>query len=210
MTKQTGILAVISGFSGAGKGTVVANMLKKYDNYALSISATTRTPREGEKDGVHYFYKSHEEFVNMIKNDELIEHAQYLDNYYGTPKQFVREQIEAGKDVILEIDVQGALQIKQKYPETLLVFVTPPSIEELVKRLRGRGTETEEQIQGRIARASDEINYMDQYDFILVLSDPDTGTRKLHELISSAHNTPVRSKELICELRAQLDKERGE
>ena len=207
--KQTGILAVISGFSGAGKGTIVNRLLERYDGYALSVSATTRVARDGEEEGVHYFYKSHDEFERMIENDELVEYARYLDNYYGTPKQFVREKIAAGMDVILEIDVQGALQIKEKYPQTLLVFVTPPSIDELVRRLRGRGTETEEQIRGRIERARQEVVYMDRYDFILVVEDPDTGVKKLHELLSSAHNTPERSKELISALKAQLE-ERGE
>ena len=207
--KKTGILAVISGFSGAGKGTIVNRLLDRYDGYALSVSATTRKARDGEEEGVHYFYKSHDEFEKMIQNDELVEYARYLDNYYGTPRQFVREKIEAGLDVILEIDVQGALQIKEKFPQTLLIFVTPPSIDELVKRLRGRGTETEEQIRGRIDRARQEVVYMDRYDFILVVEDPDTGVKKLNELLSSAHNTPERSKELISALKAQLE-ERGE
>ena len=114
--KEKGVLAVVSGFSGAGKGTIVSKLINNYDGYALSISATTRAPREGEVDGVHYFYKEYEEFEKMIEQDELYEYARYLDNYYGTPKAFVREQIAAGKDVILEIDVQGALQIKKKYP----------------------------------------------------------------------------------------------
>ena len=153
--KEKGVLAVVSGFSGAGKGTIVSKLINNYDGYALSISATTRAPREGEVDGVHYFYKEYEEFEKMIEQDELYEYARYLDNYYGTPKAFVRDQIAAGKDVILEIDVQGALQIKKKYPGVLLVFVTPPSIDELSRRLRGRGTETEEQIHALKALGCD-------------------------------------------------------
>ena len=207
---EKGVLAVVSGFSGAGKGTIVTKLINNYDGYALSISATTREPREGEVDGVHYFYKKHEEFEKMIEQDELYEYARYLDNYYGTPKAFVREQIAAGKDVILEIDVQGALQIKKKYPGVLLVFVTPPSIEELSRRLRGRGTETEEQIQGRLARARDEAVYMDQYDFILIVEDPETGTKKLHDLIQAVHCRPSMKKAFISDIRAQLDTERGE
>ena len=178
--KEKGVLAVVSGFSGAGKGTIVSKLINNYDGYALSISATTRAPREGEVDGVHYFYKEHEEFD------------------------------AAGKDVILEIDVQGALQIKKKYPGVLLVFVTPPSIEELSRRLRGRGTETEEQIQGRLDRARDEAVYMDEYDFILSVEDPETGTRKLHDLIQAVHCRPSMKKAFISDIRAQLDTERGE
>ena len=205
---EKGILTVVSGFSGAGKGTIVNSLLKQYDGYALSISATTRKPREGEKDGVHYFYVSEEDFRGMIERDELVEYARYVNNYYGTPKAFVREQIESGKDVILEIEVQGALQIKKKFPDTILVFVTPPTIAELVRRLRGRGTETEEQIRSRLERAKEEAAFMEEYDYILVVDDPDTGVRRLHEIIRAAHSMPSSSKEFIRAIRGEL--ERGE
>ena len=144
--KKRGILIVVSGFSGAGKGTVMRALLEKYDNYALSISATTRNPREGEVDGREYFFKTTEEFEKMIAQDELIEYARYVNNYYGTPKAYVEEQLAAGKDVILEIEIQGALKIKKKFPEAVLIFVTPPSAGELRNRLAGRGTETPEKI----------------------------------------------------------------
>ena len=130
-----GVLVVISGFSGAGKGTLVHNLLSKYDNYALSISMTTRLPRQGEVDGVHYFFSKKEDFEREIANDGLIEYANYCDNYYGTPRSYVEEQLESGKDVILEIEIQGAMKVKAKMPQTLLLFVTPPSAGELKRRL---------------------------------------------------------------------------
>ena len=135
MQTNRGILLVLSGFSGSGKGTVVKEVMKKYsDTYALSISATSRQPRPGERDGIEYFFKTREEFEEMIAKDELVEYAQYVSNYYGTPKAYVEEQLAAGKDVILEIEIQGALKIKKKFPETLLLFMTPPSADELKER----------------------------------------------------------------------------
>ena len=151
--EQEGILIVVSGFSGSGKGTIMKELLQRYDNYALSISATTRQPREGEVDGREYFFKTREEFEKMIAKDELIEYAKYVNNYYGTPKAYVQEQLHAGKDVILEIEIQGALKVKEKFPETLLLFVTPPTASELKKRLVGRGTESMELIEQRMLRA---------------------------------------------------------
>ena len=142
--RSKGILLVISGFAGTGKGTLVHELLEKYDNYALSVSATTRSPRPGEVDGVHYFFKSKEEFEEMIHENRLIEYASYVENYYGTPKEYVRQQLENGKDVILEIEIQGALKIKEQFPDTLLLFMVPPSASVLEERLRGRGTETDE------------------------------------------------------------------
>lgn len=151
--REKGILIVVSGFSGSGKGTIMKELLKQYDNYALSISATTRNPRPGEKDGREYFFKTVEDFEKMIAKEELIEYARYVDNYYGTPRAYVEEQLDAGKDVILEIEIQGALKVKEKFPDTLLLFVTPPSAEELKNRLVGRGTETMDVIEFRMKRA---------------------------------------------------------
>ena len=161
MNKE-GILIVVSGFSGAGKGTIMKALLERYDNYALSISATTRNPRPGEEEGKAYFFKTTEEFEKMIAQDDLIEYAMYVGNYYGTPKAYVEEQLCAGKDVILEIEIQGALKVKEKFPNTLLLFVTPPSAEELRKRLEGRGTETQEVIDGRMKRAIEEMHHLIQ------------------------------------------------
>lgn len=136
---QRGILIVVSGFSGAGKGTLMKELMKRYEEtYALSVSATTRNPREGEVDGREYFFKTTEEFEKMIAKEELIEYARYVENYYGTPRTYVEQQLEAGKDVILEIEIQGALKVKERFPDTLLLFVTPPSAKELRRRLVGR------------------------------------------------------------------------
>ena len=136
-----GILVVVSGFSGAGKGTVMKRLMEKYDDYALSVSATTRKPRPGEEDGREYFFRTRDEFEKLIEEDALLEYARYVENYYGTPRSYVEEQLQAGRNVILEIEIQGAMKIKEKIPEALLVFVTPPTVEELERRLTGRGTE---------------------------------------------------------------------
>ncbi|MBQ6835060.1 MAG: guanylate kinase, partial [Lachnospiraceae bacterium] len=185
--KQQGILAVVSGFSGAGKGTIMKALLNKYDNYALSISATTRNPREGEMHGREYFFLTTEQFEEMIEKDQFIEYAQYVKNYYGTPRSYVEEKMAEGKDVILEIEIQGALKVKEKFPETLLVFVVPPSAEDLKNRLVGRGTETPEVIEERMARALVESEEMDSYDYILVNDTVDKAVDDLHNLIQSQH-----------------------
>jgi len=166
--KEKGLLLVISGFSGAGKGTVVKRLLELHNDYALSISATTRSPREGEQNGREYFFKSTEEFESMIDNSELIEYAKYVSNYYGTPKAYVEEQLEAGKNVILEIEIQGALNIKKMYPDAVLLFIMPPSAEELERRLVGRGTEDEATIKARLQRASDEAKGVENYNYIVI------------------------------------------
>ena len=202
---QKGLLTVVSGFSGAGKGTLMKALLAKYaDRYALSISATTRGPREGEQDGREYFFLKKEEFEQMIEEDALIEHAQYVGNYYGTPKKYVMEQREAGKDVLLEIEIQGALKVKEKFPDTLLIFVTPPSAKELESRLRGRGTETAEVIEKRLARAGEEAVYMDQYDYILVNDDLDTCVEELQHLIQSQHARSEENREFCAQMNQEL------
>ena len=202
--KQQGILAVVSGFSGAGKGTLMKALLEKYDNYALSISATTRRPREGEVHGREYFFMSVDEFEALIANDQLIEHAKYVSNYYGTPRSYVEEKMAEGKDVILEIEIQGALKVKEKFPETLLIFVVPPSAEELKKRLIGRGTETMEVIEQRMNRATEEAEAMDAYDYILVNDDLNQAVESLHNLIQSQHMQARCNAELIKTMKEEL------
>ena len=202
--KQQGILAVVSGFSGAGKGTLMKALLEKYDNYALSISATTRRPREGEVHGREYFFMSVDEFEALIANDQLIEHAKYVSNYYGTPRSYVEEKMAEGKDVILEIEIQGALKVKEKFPETLLIFVVPPSAEELKKRLIGRGTETMEVIEQRMNRATEEAEAMDAYDYILVNDDLNKAVESLHNLIQSQHMQARCNAELIKTMKEEL------
>ena len=202
---RKGILAVVSGFSGAGKGTLMKALLSGYaDQYALSISATTRGPRVGEVDGREYFFKTKEQFEQMIAEDALIEHACYVGNYYGTPKSYVMEQLEAGKNVILEIEIQGALAVKEKFPDTLLLFVTPPSAAELEHRLRGRGTETEEVIKNRLKRAVEEAEYMDRYDYILVNDDLETCVKEMHELIQAQRHKTSQNQEFIAEMKEDL------
>ena len=202
--KQQGILAVVSGFSGAGKGTLMKALLEKHDNYALSISATTRKPREGEVHGREYFFLTVDEFEELIARDQLIEHARYVSNYYGTPRSYVEEKMAEGKDVILEIEIQGALKVKEKFPETLLVFVVPPSAEELKKRLIGRGTETMEVIEQRMKRATEEAEEMDSYDYILVNDDLDKAVEDLHNLIQSQHMQASCNAELIKTMKKEL------
>ena len=202
--KQQGILAVVSGFSGAGKGTIMKALMAKYDNYALSISATTRKPREGEEHGREYFFLSTEEFEELIANDQLIEHARYVSNYYGTPRSYVEEKMAEGKDVILEIEIQGALKVKEKFPETLLVFVVPPTAEELKKRLIGRGTETMEVIESRMDRAIEEAEEMEAYDYILVNESVDKAVEDLHNLIQSQHMKASINKARIKKMKEEL------
>ena len=203
MNKE-GILIVVSGFSGAGKGTIMKALLERYDNYALSISATTRNPRPGEEEGKAYFFKTIEEFEKMIAKDDLIEYAMYVGNYYGTPKAYVEEQLCAGKDVILEIEIQGALKVKEKFPNTLLLFVTPPSAEELRKRLEGRGTEIQEVIDGRMKRAIEEAEYMDQYDYLVVNDELDVCVEEMHHLIQGEHERCFRNQTFIEHMKREL------
>ena len=205
MSKKKGILIVVSGFSGAGKGTLMKRLLEDYDDYALSVSATTRSPRPGEEDGREYFFKSVEEFEKMIAQDELIEYAKYVNNYYGTPKEYVMQQLEEGKDVILEIEIQGALKVKEKYPDTLLLFVTPPGARELKERLVGRGTETMEVIESRMKRAVEESEGMDQYDYLVINDDFDTCVKEMHRIIRAEHDRVCRNEEFIGRIRKELE-----
>lgn len=207
--KNRGILAVLSGFSGSGKGTIMKELLQKYDNYALSISATTRQPREGEMHGKEYFFLSKEEFEQLIKEEKLIEYAQYVGNYYGTPSSFVEEQRDAGKDVILEIEVQGALQVKEKFPDTVLLFVTPPSAEELASRLRGRGTETEEVIAKRMQQAVTESTLMDKYDYLVVNDSLQEAVETMHNILQMEHYKMSRNEEFVTDIQNDLKSSGG-
>ncbi len=201
---KKGILIVVSGFSGAGKGTIMKELLKKYDNYALSVSATTRKPRPGEEEGIAYFFKTTDEFEKMIAKDELIEYAKYVDNYYGTPRMYVTEQLEAGKDVILEIEIQGALKVKEKFPDTLLLFITPPTVSELRRRLVNRGTETMEVIEGRLGRAKEEAEGMDRYDYLIINDKLDECVEEVHRIIEGEHRRSFRNQEFIENMKREL------
>ena len=202
---RKGIIIVVSGFSGAGKGTLMKELTKKYDNYALSVSATTRDPRPGEVNGREYFFVSNEEFEKLIEENGLIEHAGYVDHYYGTPRKFVEDKLSQGIDVILEIEIQGALQIKEQYPDAVLLFVMPPSAAELEKRLRGRGTETEEVILQRLKRAREESVGIEKYDYLVINDDLEQCTERLHNIIEAAHSTPQRNLDFIDTIREELN-----
>lgn len=204
--KHKGLLLVISGFAGTGKGTIVSMLRERYGNYALSVSATTRAPRNGEVDGVHYFFKTKEEFLQMIVEDELFEYAKYVDNYYGTPKKYVQEQMDAGKDVILEIEMQGALKIKEQFPDVVLLFVVPPDADTLEARLLGRGTETPEVVKKRLGRAVEESDYMERYDYLIVNDDLDECVERVHAVIQSEHLRTKRNLEFMETLKKDLQK----
>ena len=203
--KNRGILIVVSGFSGSGKGTLMKELMRQYpERYALSISATTRAPRMGETDGVEYFFKSREEFLAMIEAEDLVEYAEYVGNFYGTPRAYVEEQLSAGRDVILEIEIQGALKIKQRFSDALLLFVTPPSAGELRNRLIGRGTETAEVIDARLARACEEAEGIEEYDYLIVNDVLEDCVQMMHGIISQEHFRVSRNAEAIAGMRSEL------
>ncbi len=202
--KKRGILIIISGFSGAGKGTVVKELMKNGD-YTLSISATTRPAREYEAHGREYFFESHEQFENMIAKNALIEWASYCDNYYGTPKQFVEEQMAQGKDVILEIEMQGALNVKEQYPDSVLVFITAPKARDLKVRLEGRGTESQDIINKRLNRSYEETAVMDRYDYLIVNDKIDQCVDDIQAIIHAEHKVSRRNKELIQQLNNEFE-----
>ncbi len=202
---EKGSLIVVSGFSGAGKGTLMKELLREYDNYVLSVSMTTREPRPGEEHGREYFFVTMEEFGRTVEEDGLLEYATYVGNRYGTPRAYVEEQLERGKDVLLEIEVQGGMQIRQKFPEAILLFVVTPSAEELKNRLSMRKTETEEQIRKRLERAREETAYIRDYDFVIVNDEVARCAKEMDEIIRSAKRMPERSERFITEMEKGLN-----
>ena len=199
MLNRKGLLLVVSGPSGAGKGTICKALLEKNNEIKLSVSATTRKPRTGEVHGVNYFFIEKEEFTTMIENGEFLEYAKIYDNFYGTPKASVIECLEKGQDVILEIEMQGAKQIKEVYPEGVFIFVLPPSLEELKSRIVGRGTETQEEIEKRFSCAFEEINQIENYDYFIVNEDVDKSVNDVEAIICSEKNKVTRYKNNIIE-----------
>lgn len=187
MIKQKGILFVLSGPSGVGKGTVRKALFERDTNLKYSISMTTRAMRQGEEEGVDYFFRTKDEFENMIENGRMLEYAQYVGNYYGTPKQYVEEMIELGHDVFLEIEVQGALQVKENYPQGVFIFLIPPSLEELKNRIIDRGTETEDLILNRLTEAKNEIEMMDKYDYVVVNDNVEEAVSRVQSIVVSEH-----------------------
>ena len=200
MLNRKGLLLVVSGPSGAGKGTICKALLNKNDQIKLSVSATTRKPRNGEVHGVNYFFIEKEEFTKMIENGEFLEYAQIYDNFYGTPKAAIIECLEKGQDVILEIEMQGARQIKEVYPEGVFIFLLPPSLEELKSRIVGRGTETQEEIEKRFSCAFEEINQIVNYDYFIVNEDIEKSVSDVEAIICAEKNKVTRYNNNIIDL----------
>ncbi|WP_027627868.1 guanylate kinase [Ruminiclostridium cellobioparum] len=198
--QQRGLLVVISGPSGTGKGTVCKKLLAERDNVRYSVSATTRKPREGEVEGQNYFFVSEGQFLDMLEKDALIEWDKYCDNYYGTPKAFVDSCIEAGTDVILEITVEGALEIKQKYPECVLVFIVPPSLEELRRRIESRATECWDIIEKRLEQAANELKYVAKYDYLVLNDSVDDAVLNIEKVLDAERLKPSRNIEFLNSL----------
>ncbi|MFX0562281.1 guanylate kinase [Bacillus pumilus] len=186
--KERGLLIVLSGPSGVGKGTVRQAIFSQEDTkFEYSISVTTRKPREGERNGVDYFFKSREEFEHMIENKKLLEWAEYVGNYYGTPVDYVEQTLSEGKDVFLEIEVQGALQVREAFPEGLFIFLAPPSLSELQNRIITRGTESEELIRNRMVAAKEEIEMMDAYDYVVENDDVELACERIKAIVLAEH-----------------------
>ncbi len=184
---EKGKLIVISGPSGAGKSTVVFKAIEGRNDVCFSTSVTTRKPRPGETDGKEYFFVDLDRFREMVENDELLEHAEYVANSYGTPRAYVEKQLESGLNVLLDIEVQGARQVHEKMPEAVMIFVAPPSLKELERRLRGRGTDTERAIEARLIRAQQEFAEADFYDYLIINDDADKAARELNAIIDASH-----------------------
>ncbi|WP_101772657.1 guanylate kinase [Peptostreptococcus faecalis] len=197
MIEKKGLLIVISGPSGAGKGTVCTEIVSKKSNIKLSISATTRSPREGEVEGVNYFFKTKSEFEEMVNKGEFLEHAKIYDNYYGTPLKAISDELEKGRDIILEIEMQGAMQIKKAYPDAVFIFMLPPSLEELKNRITGRGTETEEQIKKRFSSAFNEIKLVSDYDYFIFNNTVEQSVEDIHNIINAEKCKVSRYKEEV-------------
>ncbi|ERN53191.1 guanylate kinase [Alkalihalophilus marmarensis] len=187
MKKEKGLLIVLSGPAGVGKGTVCGALRKEETDIQYSVSATTRQPREGEVNGVNYFFKSRDQFEEMIKNDQLLEWAEYVGNYYGTPVDYVRQTLDNGQDIILEIEVQGALKVREKFPEGVFIFLMPPSLAELRARIVGRGTETEEVINKRMTVAREEIDMMKKYDYVVENDQVDLAVDRIKSIVIAEH-----------------------
>lgn len=196
-----GLLVVISGPSGAGKGTICQQLLLEMNYLKVSVSATTRKPRIGEAEGISYYFIDEEEFINRIKKDEFLEYAKVYGNYYGTPKDEVFKQLKDGHDIILEIDIQGALQVKKNYPRGVFIFILPPSLEELKNRIEGRGTDTKEVIFKRMECAYDELNYVFEYDYVVLNDHVEKATEKIKHIIFAEKNRAIRNKAIISKIR---------
>jgi len=195
-----GLLVVLSAPSGTGKGTLVKLLREQDENIRLSVSATTREPRKGEVDGRDYFFKTVEEFENMIKNNELIEWVKYCNNYYGTPREFIDRSLSLGHDVLLEIEVEGAANIKEMFPESVLVFVLPPSFDELKKRIIERGTEKSEVIQMRLEQAKKELRYISRYDYVVINDKIEDAVQDIRSIINAEKLKYKRNRNILAQI----------
>lgn len=200
---KRGMLIILSGPAGVGKGSVVKRAMELVDNLYMSVSVTSRKPRPGEIDGVHYFFKSREQFEDMIREQRLIEWVEYCGNYYGTPKEYVTQQLEKGRNIVLEIEVEGSMKIKNMFKDAILCFIVPPSYEELERRLRGRRTEDEETIQRRLKRALEEFRYIPQYDYIILNDTVEDAARRFASIIQAEQMKAFRNLELMERLTSR-------
>lgn len=198
---QKGILTVISGPAGSGKGTVISTLMEKNPKFRYSVSATSREPRPGEINGVNYTFVTKEEFSEMITEGKFLEHAEYVGDYYGTPVDYIKENVDQGYNIILEIDLQGALQIKSKFREAVLIMLIPPSFKALEERLRGRGTESEDKILQRLARAKEEVGFFDSYDYVVINEDGkyEQAAEEINNIISSEKYRTFRNGDILKE-----------
>lgn len=194
---QKGLLVVISGPSGTGKGTVCKMIFEQRDNIKYSVSATTRKPREGEIDGKNYFFVTEKVFLDMLRKDELLEWDKYCDNYYGTPKNYVEQCLNDGVDIVLEITVEGAINIKKKYPECVLIFILPPSYDELRKRIVGRGTEEFEIIEKRLEQAKNEMKFVYKYDYAVINDDLQEAVNDIETILTAERLKPDRNVDVL-------------
>ena len=202
--KKDGKLVVVSGFSGSGKGSLIRKLIEEYGDYVLSVSMTTRAPRRGERHGREYFFVTRAEFEEAVEAGALLEHAEFVGNCYGTPRAYVEEELQKGNHVMLEIDVQGGMQIRRTYPDAFLLFLVPPSAAILEERLRGRGTETEEQIADRLRRALEETAYMSAYDMVIVNDDLDACAARTDAILRGEESAPAPDETLIARFRKEL------
>lgn len=197
---KPGLLIVVSGPAGVGKGSVVKRVRELNGEIVMSVSATSRKPRPGEAEGVSYFFKTRGQFEEMIRDDRLVEWVEYCGNYYGTPKQFVAQELEKGNDVILEIEVQGSMRIKKLFPGSVMVFIAPPSFAELMRRLRDRKTEDEASIQNRLAKAREEFGYIDEYDYVIINDTIEEAAKEFASVLRSEKLRTARNRKLIDDL----------